>query len=505
MSVTTYLVGAGLDGVAESRANPMENPSIPLGDAEAMRETFGWGDGTDSGVPVTPQGALAYSPVWSCVDQISSDAARLPLSLWRRTDGEDREPAKNHASYRLVRRRPNHRTAAYHFWRQIIADACLYPGGYAWISGATSPSGSPRELLPLLPDRTYYSDRRGVYLSEIDGQLEAFLPEEILHVRGLSTSLGVCDPVDSFRNSIALGLAAEKFASRFFKHGTKAGGILELPLGISKKAADNVEEGFRRSNEGRDNWFKTVILRDGAKFHQTMIAARDAQTSELREDQVRDVARFYKMPPSRLGLSDSVSYNSKTEDNQSYLDTCLSGWLETIVAECWMKLLTRPEQDADELYFEHNTAALLRMNAKERAEVYHYGIQDGWMSRLEVRRKENLGPADGLEKFLWPANLNVEGAQPDQGVAGGERSHAMRRVIYHLGSAARKRAEKPESLRQWVAGGLAYHRQQYRDLVADDQEEAVLGPIIRQLRAALDTDDPAATVDGIMTHLERSV
>lgn len=499
----TVIVGLGGAGVAEGvpESRSLEDPSVPLTDPETFYDEFSYWSGpkTQSGIRVSHSGALRYSAVWQGVSMISGDIAKLPLRVYRRTGDGERKPDKRHQSYKLVRRRANMRTSAYHFWRQMIADAILWPGGYALIDQDLE-TGKIDGLLPLLPDRTYYDYEIERYVTEVDGSLVKLFPEQVLHIRGLATSLGVCDPVDNFREAIGLGLAAEGFQSKFFKHGTKAGGILELPAAMSKRSRDTVEEGWRRGNEGPDNWYKTVILRDGAKFHQTTISARDSQTTELREDQVRDIARFMNLAPSRLGLSDSVSHNSKSEDNQGYLDTTLSPWLESIAAECWMKLLSKRQQDADSHFYEHETKALLKLNALQRSQVYHNGIVDGWMTRAHAARAENLPAPDELQEYLVPLNMGPasEASPADEEEAD---RHALRRVVFAMGDEARARARKGK--RSWqmlLAGPFA---SKYTELAGESGRQ-LIGDAVAQLLKA-DESDLVDQVDRIMTSIERSV
>ena len=123
------------------------------------------------------------------------------------------------------------------------------------------------------------------------GRLGVQLPAEGLRAvlligQGVSINgMADCQLVSLARNSWALGLAQEKFQSKFFANGGRIGGILELPLGMPKPSRDQLEEGFRKSYEGADNPFKTVVLRDNAKFHAAQQSPEDAQLVDASEQQ----------------------------------------------------------------------------------------------------------------------------------------------------------------------------------------------------------------------------
>ena len=127
-----------------------------------------------------------------------------------------------------------------------------------------------------------------------------------------------------------------------------------MPLGMSKQASDTLEQGFRKTYEGVDNSFKTVLLRDGAKFHQAQFTPEQAQMVPVRKELVKEIARFFNLPPHKLGDDSKSSYNSLEQENRSYLDSSLSIWLNTIASEVWLKLLTTDEQKEQTHFAEHN-------------------------------------------------------------------------------------------------------------------------------------------------------
>jgi len=59
-----------------------------------------------------------------------------------------------------------------------------------------------------------------------------------------------------------------------------------------------------------------------------------------------------------------------------------------------------------------SVAGLLRGDAKSRAEFYTSGIVNGWMTRNEARKLEDLDPLEGLDEPLVPLNLGTK-AQAD--------------------------------------------------------------------------------------------
>jgi HK97 family phage portal protein len=361
---------------------------------------------------MTASRALNFAPVWQAVSLISGDVAKLPLNVYARnlSLGErGRELAGDHPAARVIRWQANPQMSAHKFWRRMMIHALLWNNSYALID-RNPVTGDVLGLYPLLPDRTrpeMQDDGTLLYVSDVGGVLRGYSASQVLHIENVAiTGEADCELVVKARNSFALGLAAEKFASKFFRNGARIGGILEVPAGMTKTAADNLEQGFRKTYED-DNPWRSIVLRDGSKFHQAQFTPEQGQMIGARMEQVRDVARWYNLPPHKLGDDARTSYASLEQENRSYLDSCLSNWLAIIAAECWLKLLQPIEQEQNSHYIEHNIAALVAADIKTQYEIANIAINAGLLSPNEFRATQNLNPrTDGLgDKFIMPLNM----------------------------------------------------------------------------------------------------
>ncbi|MEM7314787.1 MAG: phage portal protein, partial [Planctomycetota bacterium] len=397
-----------------------------------------------------------------------------------------------------VRQKANIEVSAFKFWRRFMIHALLWNNAYGWIS--RNGNGQAVELYNLLPDRTW--------VERIDGQLfvktlvgnnqqeKTYHASDILHVDGLCiNNVSGADLVSHARNAWALGLAQEKFVSKFFSNGARVGGILEIPANYKKTTADKLEEGFTNKYSGTDNLLKTVILRDGAKFHKTMFSPDEAQSSDISDKAVAQVARHFGLPPSKLGLPDHSSYNSKAEDNRNYIDSTLAVWMAAIVAECNCKLLSEGQQRSGSHYFEHDTSALLKLDPLSQAQTYEIYMRSETLLPDEVRRYLNLGPRpDGGGAKV----ATVAGAP-----AKDEPDHEVTRFRYAVGARGRHKSKNPAAFLEWVDSALASHRDEYRETFGG--EATLLDPLLEDLRQIVETtgqDELAAAVDERLTNFE---
>ena len=453
-----------LTGTLISESRSAENPSHSILD--------GWETGhrTDTGLHMNGSRALEYAPVWQAVSLISGDLAGLPLEVHKRDDSDGRAPDKEHAAYRLLARAANQEMPYFWFWRLVMVHLCIWNRAYAWV--VRDQHATPRELIPLLPDRTSkLPGKVSMYQTEVAGSLVTIRGADVLHFRGISTD-GVdgCDLVTKARNSWSLGLAAEKFGAKFFKNGARVSGVLQYPGSLRAEAAQNLQDSFNKSYAGADNAAKVILLEENAKFVATTINPNEGQYIETREEQVREVARWYNVDPSLLGVSGSVSYNSKEEANRAYWQSALMPWSNTIRWEGWNKLLTEEEKRGDTHIVEHNTTALLAGDIQTQVTTQEALHRLGVLTANQIARAHNIKPIEGEHGDTYYVTQNVQptagqaspggggegdagDVAPSDGVRDAARcvyEDAVQRAINRVGHHARRKAKDAGKFLAWL-------------------------------------------------------
>lgn len=386
------------------RKQQTEQRGIPLNDQlmEIGTDTTFITTGNGAGMQIAGPGGLTatavagYPPVSQCLQMIAGDCARLPMQVKRR-QGLDFLPVEStHYAQRLIDcwGRPNDEDTQYDLFYDWYFDALLWGGGYLWIDRA---GAMPMALYRLLPDRTFERDRGGrvTFITHVwddaAGQyVKQSLPhEDVLHLEGIAISSETANPITLYRNTFRAALSAQEFTVRHFDQGTQAGGILMVPPGASEKAIDNTEKQVRARSD-RENWFRTLVLKDGFRWQSTTSDLKNATTVELDEQSARAVARIFNIPPSKLGIRDSMSYNSRAADRQEYFDSCLSSWLIQGRSQVHRKLILPSEQASVIVDYTFDELALLNMS--ERAAWCDAGLSAGWLDVDEARRIMRLPP-----------------------------------------------------------------------------------------------------------------
>jgi HK97 family phage portal protein len=393
----------------------IENPSTPLSAPDDWLYGALGAVRSSAGINVNRETALTYAAVWRATSLLSRDVGKLPFRVYRRAGaGKDRDT--NHPASRLLRRKPNECMTAFIFRQLLMVHALLQGNGYAYI--VRNGAGEPISLVPLFPDRTYPLRQNNVtmYATEIvldQGdrmELRKLPAEDVLHIKGLGyDGLQGYSVISKARESLGLGMAAQKFGSIFFRNNARPNLALEYPGRLSEMAVKNIRESWERAHSGLDQSHRVALFQEGVKLHQFSINARDSQLLETRAFEIREVANWFNIPPHKLGDTSRTSYNSLEQENQAYLDEALDPWLCNWEEECDDKLLTEEQKDRDSHCCKYQRSALVRANLDARGNYYQKALQSGWLNRDEVRAEEDLNPipdGEGARYFL-PLNLGM--------------------------------------------------------------------------------------------------
>lgn len=340
---------------------------------------------------VTPKRAEGISAVYACVSAISETIASLPLILYRRTDDEGRDRASDHPLYRVLHDRPNDRQTALEFREQMQAAVLLRGNAYARIGFGFD--GQVRELWPIHPDRVTVLEldggRLGYDVNDERGRRVRLVQDEVLHLRHRTETgvLGV-SPIVAAREVVELSLQEREHGLSTFRNGTRLSGILQVPNVLNAEQTKDLRQKWDAAHGGAENAGKTAVLGAGVEFKPVSMTLEDAEWIAARQFSVEEICRLFRVPPTVVGDLRHGNYSNSVEMNRHFVVHTLRRHLTMWEQAISRSLLT----DAGRrLYFaEHSVEGLLRGDSLNRAQFYHYGIDDGWMDADEVRRLENL-------------------------------------------------------------------------------------------------------------------
>lgn len=355
-----------------------------------------------SGVTVTPQSALTLMAFWAGVNVLSTDVAKLPYMLYRNVRGGGMKPATRDPRYRLVKVRPNAAMNGMRYWQMVMGHALGWGAHYSRI--IRDGEGMPNAFWPLHPGTTKpkQDEKTGELYYWDTYHKKKYKSEDILHIAGLSfNGINAYNPTTVGSQAIGLGIATEQMGASLFGNGAIPRGILKTKGELSEDAARRLRDTFFSVHGGPANANKTAVLEEDYEWEETQISPEAAQFLATRAFQVLEIARLLNMPPHKLQDYSQSHLANVEEANLDYLTNTLTGWLETIEAECNMKLLF--EDEMDRLFFQHDMSALLRGNSQARSEQWSKYKTMGVVNSDTIAAREGFpipGPENGGHLYL---------------------------------------------------------------------------------------------------------
>ncbi|WP_273688885.1 phage portal protein [Ketogulonicigenium vulgare] len=346
-----------------------------------------------SGAAVTASSAMRVPAVRRAVSLISEAVATLPFKVY--TDGK--EAAKDHRAYSLTHRWANDWTSAEALREQITVDALLTGNGYAQV--IRNGDGEPVELHYMAPSAVSVEHddyNEPSYRVSLKAGGTAVLPyRDVLHVQ----AIGGVSPIAHAREAIGLTLAAEQHLTGFFKNGGRPSGVIEHPNKLDADAMAKLSASWFKSHGGEQSG-STAILDEGMAFKEIATKMADAEFSEVRREQVREIARAFNVAPAILFETSKATWSNFEQSQRDFLTGTLRPWVARWQAAYTRVLLTPEERGS--FYIEGVVDDLLAVDHAARATAYSQYRGMGVMTANEVRAGLNLTPLDGGDDLTNP-------------------------------------------------------------------------------------------------------
>lgn len=364
-----------------------------------------------TGVSVTPESSLRATAVFACVRVLSETLASLPLITYKRLP-RGKERSQDFYLYPILHNTPNPEMTSFTFRETTTAHVALWGNGYSemQLDGA----GRVTALWPLLPNRTMperLSNGTLIYKTFVPGAgYKALSADRVLHVRGLGMSglLGL-SPIAQARNAIGLALATEEFGGRVFGNGSMPGVVLKYPGNLTDEQYDDAQSTWQAAHGGLSNAHRVAILEGGIDAEKIGIPNDDAQFLETRKFQTREIARLFRVPPHLISDLEQATFSNIEQQSLEFVIYTMLPWFARWEQEISRSVLL--ERERREYFAEFLIDSLLRGETATRYEAYSSAITNGWMTRNEVRERENMNPDNpALDTYLEQLNMQEVGA-----------------------------------------------------------------------------------------------
>lgn len=404
---------------------------------QAVEKVVGWnshdwvlaGGGASGagGMMVTPTSSMSEPTIYACITYIADDLAKVPINIWR-SGNKSRTLQKNSSLFKTLNYLPNKWQSAFE-WKQYTQTALLTLGN-AYNLIVRNQRNEIVEFLPIHPNRVeifegeegelwYMIASNSVFES---GMMNAALPTYkdkvaipeymIWHMRWAAKGSGVygSSPIENHRDAISTALAQQQFSGKMMSNDARPSMVLKHPGRLKPDAAKRLKAAWDNAYKGSANAARTAVLEEGIEAQTLSMNAVDSQFIEQRKFSVIEIARIFRMPPTKLMVMDRATYSNVEQENLAYITDSLMP-----VFERWESSMVRnllKPADMGKLVFEFNVERLMRGDSKARFDSYAAARQWGIYTSNEARAKEGLNPVDGGDMLLQPLNMTAAGNDP---------------------------------------------------------------------------------------------
>jgi HK97 family phage portal protein len=363
-----------------------------------------WGAGADmdvynpSGVNINNKTSFEIVAFWSAVSLISDTIATLPIDSYIRQDG-NRRPYRPRPAW--VDQPDVDMTRQAHYQQVLVS---LMVNGNSYTRVFRNNNGDVVNLVVLDPLKVQVKRSAiGRKMFIVDGEEKTLDSESIIHITDLIEpgSLTGMSRVEKLKEALGLSSAMQSYAARFFGAGATTQGIIEFPGNLTPEQAKNLRDGFDSAHRGFRKAHKTGVLSGGATYKQTTVPNDAAQFLESRRFAVEEIARAFNIPLSMMGVPGTQSYSSVEQNAIQFVQHCLRPYAEKIE---WSYSRLLPVEAFIKISFD----GLLRGDFNSRISAYSIGLQSGFMSVNDVRKLEDMSPAEGGDQYRVPlANISL--------------------------------------------------------------------------------------------------
>ena len=412
-----------LKNLFSKRSNYDEDIGVSLSDSNFW-EKFG----IKLGFSISGKKALKENTVYICTKIRAESIGKLSLKVYK-----EREEYKEHELYYLLKYKPNSLMNSINFWKCIEAQRTLKGNAYAYIE--RNKKGQVTGIYPIdsdnvtkvVDDSNFLSSLSKVWYIVIDnkGIKHKLYSDEILHFIGditLDGLIGIA-PLEYLKCTVENGRATQEFVNKFFKNGLSTKGVIQYVGDLDEKAKRTFRKEFESMSNGLENAHSVSLLPLGYQFQPLSLSMADAQFLENSKLTKREIAAAFGMKSYHLNDLERATFNNLTEQQKDFYITTLQPSLTNYEQEMQDKLFSQYETLKD-VRVEFNVDTILRSDIKTRYESYRIGIQSGFLSPNEVRKKENLPAKEGGDELLANGNMIPIIMAGKQYLKGGDNSGA---------------------------------------------------------------------------------
>ena len=359
--------------------------------------------------------------VSSAVDAISEEVSEIELTLMRKKKTGEDEVVKQHPAIDLLHN-PNRiytkKTLAY----RMQASMELW-GEEFWLILANR-GNKPAMILPLraanmevLPDSENYI--KGYRYMTSQGYVD-LPPEMVVHfkqynpksdIRGLST-------LSKARIAADTDESASQYSRAFYENDARPGVILQYKGTLDEQQIARMKRQWDQEHRGAEKRDRVAVAQNGLEIKVMDVSQADMQFLEGRKFSRDELFAIFRVPKTAFGIVEDVNYSNGENTRETFASYCIKPKMTAYVDG--LNKFYLPLFGESDLYFKFKSP--VPENQEKKLAYYNSGLQNGWLTQNEIRRREGLDDIDGGDVTYLPFNL-VAGGQPQKRLNASETEH----------------------------------------------------------------------------------
>lgn len=359
---------------------------------------------------ISATSAMKISAVYACVNLLSQTISTLPFALYERTN-KGAIKATKHPLYKLLSIAPNEDMNAQVFFAMLVTNTLLRGNGFVRANRARNGAILSLEVLESDKVNIDITNKKFFYT---DTNTYEYDFNELVNVLFSPSTNGIIGltPIAQCQNSLILSDSLDSSGTAFFKNRANPSGVLSFEQNMSDEQYNRIKSAINQNHKGKNSG-GVMVLEGGAKFSQLSLNNTDAQFLELKNFQVADIARIFRVPPHLIGDLSRATFDNAEQLKITFVDSTIRPLCEMIEKAFNHRLLSESEQE--KYYFKFNLGGLLRGDMKSRFEAYNIGRNIGVYSANDIRKLEDLNEIENGDIYLQPLNMDEAGKKAQNG------------------------------------------------------------------------------------------
>ena len=360
----------------------------------------------------TPTRAMKIAAVFRAVNIISSGLATLKIEYKRKDRAKgyfkiDNGKAGSKLNY-LLSVRPNSRLNAYEFKKNLVSQILLQ--GNAYVLPIKNILGEVEALYLLTPGSVAHDVYSNTYqIADPVNMISTVVSaDEILHFKNVSSDGGYTGLSTVSYAALTLGIAAtsdnetlKRFATggRFkaiLKNNTSTKGWGEYQDEQLKAHGEDLQEAISRGDD-------ILAVKGDVEVSPLSMSSADMQFLESRKFTIREIARFFNVPPSKLMDDTNSNYKTAELSNVDFYSEALKPLVEAIISEFSAKLLN--EWNFQEYKFRFDLSSIYTLDLDSKAKWDKSRLENGVASVNDLRRESDIEPIEKGDDVYLSVNF----------------------------------------------------------------------------------------------------